>query len=54
MTLSKYITKYDHVWKLIIGFLRKFLGRSIKMEKVNSIRFPIPLIFFIILLGVAR
>ena len=38
VTLKKYITKYKHMRKWKVKFLRKFENRGIKIARVNSIR----------------
>ena len=38
VTLSKHITKYKHMRKWMVEYLRKFDNRGIKIARVNSIR----------------
>ena len=38
----------------MVEFLSKFQGSGIKIDRANSIRFAKPLIFFNILLAIAR
>ena len=37
-TLTKHVTKYKHIRKCMVEFLRKFGNRGIKIARVNSIR----------------
>ena len=46
VTLSKYIAKYEQIWKWMVEFLSKFQGRGIKIDRVNLIRFAKSMIFF--------
>ena len=54
VTLSKYVAEYEQMWKWIVKFLSKFQGRSIKIDRVSSIRVSKSTIFFNILSAVAR
>ena len=54
VSLSKYVTECEQMWKWMVEFLRKFQGRGIKIDRVNSIRVAKPLIFFNILREVVR
>ena len=38
VTLRKHVTKYNHMRKWKVEFLRKFENRRIKIVRVNSIR----------------
>ena len=38
VTLRKHDTKYKHMWKWMVEFLKKFENRGIKIAEVNSIR----------------
>ena len=42
------------MWKSMAKFLSKFQDTGIKIDRVNSIRVPKPLIFFNILRAVVR
>ena len=38
VTLMEHVTKYKHMRKLMVEFLRKFENRRIKIARVNLIR----------------
>ena len=38
VTLRKHVTKYKHIRKWMVEFLRKFENRGIKIARVNSMR----------------
>ena len=54
VTLIKYVTEYEQMWKRMGQFLSKFQGIGIKIDRVNSIGVAKPLIFFNILRAVVR
>ena len=53
VTLSKYVTEYEQIWKWMVEFLSKFQSRGIKIDRVNSISVYKSIIFFNILSAIA-
>ena len=46
LTLGKYVSEYEQIWKEMVEFLSKFQASGIKIDRVNSIRAAKQLIFF--------